>query len=507
MPAAIRGLKLFFLSFAIGLGTLLISLDTFIANVSIPTISGDLGVSPDQGSWVITSFTVANAVVVPLTGWLTLMFGRVRLFAFSTIAFSIMSFFCGISFTLPMLLVSRFFQGLCSGCLIPLSQTLLLHIYPPDKKGLAIGLWGLVAMVGPVLGPFLGGWITDNYGWGWIFYINVPLGILAGGATYILLRDHESERKRPRLDLIGLSFFATGIISLQVMVDRGNDLDWFGSPMIITLGIISLICLTVFVIWEIYEDQPVIDLSLFKNWNFTTGTLTAAFAMMVIFSSLIIEPLWTQAQLGYTPLWSGLTLAPFGVFAVILFPLLGLFLHRVDMRIPLVISTIIFMVTFYHMSQLYPQASYESIALPRLWQGIGFAFLFVPLTAITLSHLPEERIASGAGIFSFMRMLFIGIGVSLAITFWQRRSQFYQSRLTEYVIPSNQAYGEYYQDLSAQGIVGQQANAFVYQEVSNQAFTFSMLDYFHGAMVIFMFLFLVCFTFKISKKAKVIMTE
>lgn len=496
----VSGFRLILVSIAIGIGTFLIALDTFIANVSIPTISGELGVSANEGSWVITTFTVANAIVVPLTGWLTSMFGRVRLFCFSSIAFSLFSWVCGLSISLPMLLVARFLQGLSSGCLIPLSQTLLISIYPPEKKGLALGLWGLVAMVGPVLGPVLGGWITDSYGWGWIFYINVPFGIFAGLTTFFILSSQESERKMAPMDICGLVLYVVGISALQILLDRGNDLDWWGSSFIVTLTIISIVALVLFVIWELFQENPVIEIKLFKNKTFAIGTAMASFTMLVIFSSLIIEPLWTQAQLNYTPMWSGMTLAPFGVFAIILFPLMGLILDWIDLRFWITLGCLIFIFTFYEMSNLYIGASYASIALPRLWQGAAFAMLFVPLTAITLSDVPEEKLASGAGIFSFARMFFIGVGVSLAITFWDRRAQFYQSRFGEWVIPAYPAYGEYYEDLATQNIVGDQANAYVYKEVINQAYTMSLLDLFYFGAWIFVFVLLVSFTLRYKKK-------
>lgn len=502
MTEPIRGLKLVFLSISIGIGTLLIAIDSFIANVSIPTISGYLGVSTDQGSWVITSFTVANAMVVPLTGWLASNIGRVRLFAISTISFAVTSYLCGVSFSLEMLLISRFLQGFCSGCLIPLSQALLLYIYPEEKKGLAIGVWGLVAMVGPVIGPTLGGWITDNYGWGWIFYINVPLGFFAGIVTYVLLHDRETSIVKIPVDAIGLVLFMVGISTLQIMLDRGNDLDWFNSSIVRTLTIVSVICLTFFVIWELFHKSPIIDIRLFGDRNFALGTFMASFGMMVIFASLIVEPLWVQAQLGYTPLWSGLTLAPFGVFAVILFPLLGFFLPKLNVKILVLVSLITFVGCFLYMSNLYLQVPYWAISMPRLVQGAAFALLFVPVTALTLQDLPEEKVASGAGIFSFMRMLFIGIGVSISVSFWQRRAQFYQSRFTESAIPSNPYYGEYVQDLAQINIVGDQATQVIYEEVINQAYTFSILDLFYASAIICLAMIPLAFVFRVKRGMK-----
>lgn len=495
----LKGFKLFFLSMAIGMGTLLISVDSFIANVAIPTIAGDLGVSTDEGSWVVTSFTVANAMVVPLTGWLGARFGLVRLFTFSTLAFSFMSWVCGISFTLPMLLMGRFLQGFCSGCLIPLSQSLLISIYPSHKRGLAIGIWGLVAMVGPVIGPTLGGWITDNYGWGWIFYINVPIGIFSGIVTFALMRDRETKREKIPVDKMGLTLFWVGIAALQLMLDRGNDLDWFGNSWIVFLTIVSVICLTFFVIWEIYHPAPIIDIKLFKDLNFTVGTFTASFGMAIIFASLIVEPLWVQAQLDYTPLWSGLTLAPFGIFAVILFPLLGRYLHLFNLKILIASSLLLFAWSNFVMSNLYLQVPYWAISWPRLLQGAAFAFLFVPITSIALSNVSAEKTASGAGIFSFMRMLFVGIGVSLSVTFWQRRAQFYHSRLAESAIPSNPAYGEYVGDLAQLDITGQKATGVIYDELVRQAFTFSMLDLFYLSAWMCLLMILIVFIIRTPK--------
>jgi len=343
----ITGWRFALATVCVSLGTFLIALDMFIANVSIPNISGELGISQDQGSWVITSFTVANAIVVPLTGWLTTRFGRIRLFCFASIAFSIASFLCGISFNIEMLLMSRVLQGVVSGSLIPLSQTLLLSIYPKEKKGIAIGLWGLVVMVGPVLGPVIGGWLTFNYGWPWIFFINVPIGIVVGIVVFSLLGSIESERKKLPIDTVGLVLFAVGIASLQIMLDKGKDLDWFASHTIVILAIITCVTLSFFIVWEIFHDHPIIDLSLFKSRNFVLGSVFISITVLFLFGSFVIQPLWVQGPLGYTPLWAGFTLAPIGIFAVIIFPLLGLFMHKIDVRIWIAIAYAIFSATFF----------------------------------------------------------------------------------------------------------------------------------------------------------------
>jgi len=498
---AITPVQRFFATFFVGLGTLLITLDQFIANVSIPSISGELGVSQDQGAWVITSFTVANAIMVPLTGWMTTMIGRVRLFCLATILFAITSWLCGLSVSMPMLVFFRVLQGLASGGLIPLSQTLLMLIFPPEKKGVAIGFWGLVVMIGPAMGPVLGGWITDHYGWAWIFYVNVPIGFMAGIFTYFLLSRFESPRKKVPIDAIGLGLFVIGISSLQVMLDKGNDLDWWRSHFIVTLTITSIVSLSFFVVWELFHPTPVIDLSFFKSRNFTLGSITTSITMLFLFGSFILVPLWVQAQLGYTPLWAGYTLAPIGVFAIFLFPLVGLIIHYLDLRIWIAISFILFALTFFWFSSLNIDATFWQIAGPRFFQGIGFALFYIPLTTISIEGIPEHRMPSAAGLFSFIRILFISIGVTFSMTLWIRGQAFFQSRIVENVIPANPAYGEYLADLqSTIGIQGRTADAFLNEMVINQSYTLSLLDIFYLSAWSFIALLFLLFTFKTKKK-------
>jgi len=498
----LSGLKLFIATLAVSVGTLLISLDQFIANVALPTISGDLGVSQDNGTWVITSYIVANAITVPLTGWLTSLFGRVRLFCVSAILFSIMSLFCGLSVSFPMLIIFRIFQGLVSGSLIPLSQALLLMLFP-NKKGFAMGMWGLVVMVGPALGPVVGGWITGNINWSWIFNINVPLGLLAGVVAYVMLRPFESKREKLPIDVIGIALLAVTVACYQVMLDRGTDDDWFRSNFIVTLGIIAVIGFSFFIVWEKYHKNPVVDLSFFRSRNFTVGSLIIGLSMMFIFGSLVIGPTWVQAQLGYTPLWAGYSIAPFGFSALFIFPLVGLYLHILDLRLWIIVGLALLAPPFFYLAYLSIHTPFANLAWPRFFQGIGFALFYVPLTTISLAGIPDHKMPSAAGVFSFTRMMFISTGVSLSSTYFVLRENFFQSRYAEMVIPSNPQFAPYFEALKTQlGLTGDRANAFVYKMVQNQAYTETFLELCYLSAWGCVLLFIMIFFFRSPKKAK-----
>ena len=498
----LSGIKLWVATIAVSVGTLLITLDQFIANVALPTISGDLGVSQDNGTWIITSYLVANAIMVPLTGWLTSLFGRIHLFAISAILFAAMSLLCGLSISFPMLLFFRILQGLVSGSLIPLSQALLLMLFP-SKKGFAMGMWGLVVMVGPAIGPVLGGWITGNFDWTWIFLINVPLGIIAGVVAFVLLRPFESKRQKLPLDVVGILLLALTVGCYQVMLDRGTDDDWFRSNFILALGISAVVCLTFFLVWEHFHKNPVVDLSFFRSRNFTLGSLIIGVAAFLIFASLVTGPTWTQAQLGYTPLWAGYGIAPFGLSALILFPLVGMYLHLMDLRLWILIGILLIAPPFFYMAYINIYSPFANLAWPRFFQGIGFALFFVPLTTISLAGIPEHKMPSAAGVFSFTRMMFISSGVSLSSTYYILRENFFQSRYAEFVIPSNPQFTPYFESLKTHfGLTGDNALAFVYRMVQNQAYTEAFLEICYLSAWSFVILFFLTFVFRSPKKAK-----
>lgn len=343
----LEGAQLAWMTVALSLATFMQVLDSTIANVAIPTIAGDLGSSNSQGTWVITSFGVANAISIPITGWLAKRIGEVRLFLWATGLFALASWLCGISNSLGMLIFFRVIQGLVAGPLIPLSQSLLLNNYPPAKRSMALALWSMTIVVAPIFGPILGGYISDNYHWGWIFFINIPIGlvvILMAGST---LKGRETKTEIKPIDTVGLVLLVVGIGALQIMLDQGKELDWFNSTEIIVLTVIAVIAITFLIVWELTDDHPVIDLSLFKSRNFTIGCLCISLAYMLYFGAIVLLPQLLQEVYGYTATWAGLASAPVGILPVLLSPIIGRFSHRIDMRQLVTFSFIMYAVCFY----------------------------------------------------------------------------------------------------------------------------------------------------------------
>ena len=317
MQKPIEGVALGIITLALSLATFMQVLDSTIANVAIPTISGDLGASFSQGTWVITSFGVANAISIPITGWLAKRFGEVKLFLISTALFVLASWLCGISHSLEMLILCRIFQGLAAGPIIPLSQSLLLNNYPPEKRGMALAFWAMTIVVAPIFGPILGGWISDNLHWGWIFFINVPVGLFIISTSWKILMPRESKIQHQPIDTVGLVLLVLGVGCLQLMLDQGREQDWFNSTEIIILAVISAVTLTALVIWELTDDNPVVDISLFKQRNFTVGCLSTSLAFLIYLGSVVLIPLLLQQVFGYTATWAGLASAPVGLFPIL----------------------------------------------------------------------------------------------------------------------------------------------------------------------------------------------
>ena len=416
---------------AVSLAVFMNVLDTSIANVSIPSISGDLGVASDQGTWVITSFAVANAISVPLTGWLTDRIGQVRLFVGSIILFVISSWLCGLAPSLPFLLAARVLQGAVAGPMIPLSQTLLLASYPRAKAPIALSLWSMTTLTAPVAGPILGGWISDNISWPWIFYVNIPVGIIAAIASWMIFRTRDSEIKKAPIDTVGLSLLVIWVGSMQVMLDKGKDLDWFNSTTIVVLALVAAIGLAMFIIWELTAEHPVVDLSLFSRRNFAGGTIALAVGYGLYFGNLVLLPLWLQTTIGYTATDAGLVLAPVGVFAVLLSPMVGKFLPKSDPRMIATAAFLIFALCFWIRSRYTVDVDTWHLAFPTLIQGIAMAGFFIPLVSITLSGLPGNRIPAASGLSNFVRIMCGGIGSSVFTTAWDHRSIMHHAQLSE----------------------------------------------------------------------------
>ncbi|MFL9925917.1 DHA2 family efflux MFS transporter permease subunit [Herbaspirillum lusitanum] len=499
-PPPLKGGALVLGTLSVSLAVFMNVLDSSIANVAIPTISGDLGVSIDEGTWVITSFAAANAISIPLTGWLTQRVGAVRLFVTSIMLFVLASWMCGLAPTLPILLAARVLQGLVAGPMVPLSQSLLLGAYPKSKSSFALALWGMTAVVAPVAGPALGGWITDAYKWPWIFYINIPVGLIAAGLTMSIYRTRETPTRKLPIDGVGLALLVTWVAAFQIMLDKGKDLDWFASPVIITLGIIAAVAFAYFVIWELNNDHPVVDLRLFGRRNFFGGTIAISIGYGVFFGNLVLLPQWLQQYLGYRSIDSGLSTAPIGIFAVILMPLIGRFLPSMDARKVATASFVCFAGVFWLRSRYNLEVDQWTVILPTLLQGIPTAMFFVPLTVLLLSGLPPERIPAAAGLSSFVRVFCGAIGTSVATTAWNNRTIVHHAQLTEHATPYSPWLQQSFNNISSLlGLNQEQTTGMIERNITAQAAMLGINDIFWISAVIFIVIIPLIWIIKPSK--------
>ncbi len=483
----LEGAPLAWMTVALALATFMQVLDSTIANVAIPTIAGNLGASNSQGTWVITSFGVANAISIPITGWLAKRIGEVRLFLWSTVLFAIASWLCGISNSLEMLIFFRVIQGVVAGPLIPLSQSLLLNNYPPAKRSIALALWSMTVIVAPICGPILGGYISDNYHWGWIFFINVPIAAVVVMLALQTLRGRETKTEIRPIDTIGLVLLVVGIGSLQIMLDRGKELDWFNSGEIIVLAVVAAVTLSFLIVWELTDDHPIVDLSLFKSRNFTIGCLCISLAYMLYFGAIVLLPQLLQEVYGYTATWAGLASAPIGIIPVILSPIIGRFAHKLDMRRLVTFSFIMYAVCFYWRAWTFePGMDFGASAWPQFIQGFAIACFFMPLTTITLSGLPPERLAAASSLSNFTRTLAGSIGTSITTTMWTSREALHHAQLTESVNPFNPIAQETYRQLEQLGMSQQQASGYLAQQITNQGLIISANEIFWAAAGVFL---------------------
>jgi DHA2 family multidrug resistance protein len=471
----LHGAPLALLTIAIGVATFMEVLDITIVNVSVPHIAGSLGVSPQEGTWAISSYSLASAIMQPLSGWIGKRFGEVRTFCVSALLFVLMSMLCGVATSMPMLVFSRLLQGAGSGPMVSLSLSLLLNNYPHAKKGIALALWSMTVVVAPIFGPILGGWITDNYSWPWIFFINAPIGILAVVFAWVLLRHRESQIVKSPIDVVGLMLLIVGVGCLQFMLDNGNDKDWFASPLIIVLGIVALVCLTFFVAWELTDRYPVVDFSLFRSRNFLIGVLAMSFGFFGFFGLSILFPLWLQIVVGYTATWAGLAAAPVGILAFFLSPVVGRNLQRLELRSVVTFAFVVFASLSWWIASFPMDASFWQFVLPRLLMGIGVPCFFIPLNQVILSGLKPDQIASASGLSNFFRTLAGSLSTAVIVTLWQHRGDFHHAVLAEHLNAANQATTAYVDGLSALG-GSQRAWSMIENTLGQQALTLAVND-------------------------------
>jgi DHA2 family multidrug resistance protein len=431
-----RTINPWIVAIAVMFATFMEVLDTTVVNVSLPHIAGSLSATIDEATWALTSYLVANAIILPMTGWLASVFGRKRLLMASVTGFTASSFLCGLAPNLSTLIVFRILQGATGGAMQPLSQAVLLEAFPPKDRGKAMGFWGLGIVVAPILGPVLGGWLTDSYSWRWVFYINIPVGIASLVMTRLFIFDPPYLRRQlERIDYWGLGMLIVGIGALQIVLDKGQEEDWFASHWITALAIVSAVTLVWLVIHELRTEHPVVDLRVFKERSYAVGVFLMTVVGFVLYGSLVLLPIMLQTLLGYPSLQAGIAMAPRGIGSFFMMPLTGLMTGRFDPRKLLTTGLIVGGATLIWLSKLNLSAGYWDIFWPQLIQGGGMALLFVPLTTITMDRVPRERMGNATSLFNLMRNIGGSIGIAMTSTMLSRNQQAVTNLLGSNVTP------------------------------------------------------------------------
>ncbi len=476
-------------------GTFMEVLDTTVVNVSLPHIAGSLSSTIDEATWALTSYLVANAIILPLTGWLAAYFGRKRLLIFAVSGFTISSLLCGLAPNLAVLIIFRLVQGATGGVLQPISQAVMLEAFPPEDRGKAMGFWGLGIVVAPMLGPVIGGWLTDNYSWRWVFYINLPVGILSVIMANLFVFDPPYlKRERRGIDYWGIGLLAVGIGALQFVLDKGQQEDWFGSDLIVTLALVAGAAIVGFIVWELVIRHPVVDLRALKERTFASGVTLMTVVGFVLYGSLVLLPEFLQVLLGYPALQAGIAMAPRGMGSFIGMPLVGMILSKVDARKMLAIGVFGTSFTLYQLAQLNLQAGYWDIFWPQFIQGLSLSMLFVPLTTVSMSPISREKMGNATSIFNLMRNLGGSMGIATATTLIARREQLHINQLGEHVTAydsgTRQMLGQMQGALQAQGSdavsAAHRAQGAVFGLVERQATLLAYLDVFRTMGIVFL---------------------
>jgi DHA2 family multidrug resistance protein len=484
------------------LATFMQVLDTTVVNVSLPHIAGNLSAGTDETTWVLTFYLVSTAIVLPATGWLSRVFGRKRFYMACVGVFTISSFFCGLAPSLMWLVFFRVLQGLGGGGMQPISQAILLESFPVRRRGMAMAIFGTGVIFAPIIGPTLGGWLTDSYSWRWIFFINIPVALLSLTLVQMNVADPPYLRRGvTRVDYYGLALLVIGIGGLQVVLDKGQRNDWFETSWIVQFSVISAACLIALVAWELRTKQPILDLSVFRVRNFTPGVVLIFTLGIALYGSMVLLPIFLQNLLGYTALQSGLAMSPGGIATLFCMPLVGFLVARRDARYMVIFGLTMIAVSMFIMSRYNLQISFWDAVYPRIVMGIGMAFLFVPIATVTVAFMPSEQIGMATGIFNLMRTIGGSFGIAAVTTTLARRAQFHQARLIEHISPYDPGYQEMARAAIAR-LVGagqslwvaqKQALGLAYSSVLRQAMAMSFIDCFWLLGIIMLILIPVVF--------------
>ena len=500
------------IALAVVLPTLLEVIDTSVVNVSLDHIRGSLSAGLDEATWAITAYLVSNAIIIPLTGWLSRVFGRKRYLIFSVMLFTLSSFMCGSAQTLSALIFFRVIQGIGGGALQPLSQAILFEAFPPAEYGMAMALFGIGVMVGPIVGPVLGGWITDNWSWNWIFYINIPIGIISVLIIMLCIQDPPYlKRIKERIDYWGLGLIVVGIGCLQVVLDKGQREDWFSSAFIMRLAIISVIALILFVIVELRSREPILNLRELKNVSFASANIIQCAAFFVLFASILLLPMFLQQLMGYNAFLSGLALAPGGIATLFAMPLAGKLITKISPKVVLAIGLLITAYSVFTMSRFNLYIDFNTVGFSRIIMGVGMGLVFVPLASMAFSTISKEHMGNATSIFNLLRNISGSFGVAIMTTLLARRAQFHQFRLSEQLNPLNYHYQmgmhKVVAVLGAQGagINNSAAHGVIYQQLMRQSTLFSFTDAFYFATLIMLCVIPFVLLLKAPKNATITM--
>ena len=491
---------------AVVLPTLLEVIDTSVVNVSLNHIRGALSAGIDEATWAITAYLVSNAIIIPLTGWLSRVFGRKRYLLFSVILFTVSSFLCGSATTLSALILFRIIQGIGGGALQPISQAILFEAFPPEEYGMAMAIFGIGVMVGPIVGPVMGGWITDNWSWNWIFYINIPIGIISVLMIMLFIQDPPYlKRIREKIDYMGMALIVVGIGCLQVVLDKGQREDWFSSAFITRLAIISVVCLTVFVFWELRRREPILNLREFKDVSFSSANVIQCVSFFVLFGSILLLPLFVQQLLGYNAFLAGMALAPGGIATLFSMPIAAKLIQKVNPKAVLATGLLMAAYSIYTMSRFNLYIDFETVAFSRILMGFGMGLIFVPLASMAFSTIKKEEMGNATSIFNLLRNISGSFGIAIMTTLLARRAQFHQFRLSEQLNPFDQRYQLGLNKAVAvlnyktgEGSISA-ANGVIYQQLVRQSNLFSFTDAFYFSTLLILCIVPVVFLLKRPK--------